>query len=270
MGFAMTEKVVSENCVLCTFSFAKSQSKITLPAELREASGLSVSRAGLVLVHDDETGRILFIDSTNGRVSQTFELMQNGGPMKRDFEGVASTPLGDFLITSDGFIHEFGEGSQREALDTGLGGQFEIEGLTYYPPNNSLMIGVKTIYDKDDPRGLVVFEWSIEEAALTANILSMSKAKLKAETGKRRFRTSGIVYDEESGHFLLVSAKTSMLMEITQDGRFVTGYKMSKKFHKMPEGLALLAGEDKRFLIIADEGVKDSGSLTIYGQINGE
>jgi hypothetical protein len=96
-------------------------SKVSLPTELHEISGLAVTADGRVFAHGDEDGTVYQLDPRSGRVTKRFALAATGddpdlgkkvrdGRLTGDFEDIAIAGDRFFLISSNGVLLEFAEG----------------------------------------------------------------------------------------------------------------------------------------------------------------
>lgn len=126
-----------------------------LPRRLQEISGLAFADDGRLFAHGDERGIVYAIDTDTGDVDHGFALGSPSAPVPGDFEGIARVGERWFLVSSRGLLYEFrhvaeGEASPIRVTDTGVGGSCEIEGLTYEPASNSLLLACKTIAPRAD------------------------------------------------------------------------------------------------------------------------
>lgn len=245
-----------------------------LPGRLDEISGLAVSDDGRLFAHDDERARIHEIDPATGEVGKSFDL--GSGETRDDFEGIAVVGDRFFLVSSSGFLLEFGEGADEEnvgyrASDTGLGGGCEIEGLDYDPGAAALLFACK---QTEADRDFVVIHripvgedesstpWS-ESPAWTDERMApimIRRAELHDIGLDADFQASAVV-TTPLGTLILVSAATEDIVEVDRTGRVLGGVALSRDRHPQPEGLAL--GLDGS-LYIADEENDDDARLTRY------
>jgi uncharacterized protein YjiK len=236
-----------------------------LPDALREVSGLAATPDGRVFAHADERALILELDVRGQRVAKTFAMGRQGAP--GDFEGLAVAGGRFWLVTSDGFLYESGEGANGtdvsfRTYDTGVGTQCEVEGLAHDPGAGTLLLACK------EPRvralrGMVaVFAWSIARRALVdRNGVRVRADSLARRAGVSSFHPSGIERDPVTGHWLLLAARERAVAEITPQGRIVAGAALNRKDHRQAEGIAIASD---RTLLIADEGAGRPGMLTTY------
>jgi hypothetical protein len=118
-----------------------------LPKRLKEISGLALSSDERLFAHDDEQAVIYQIDWQRGGLVKAFAL--GDPPLRDDFEGIAIAGDDFYLITSNGILYRTKEGAdgahvEYERIDTGIGAQCEVEGLTTDLRRNLLLVACKT------------------------------------------------------------------------------------------------------------------------------
>jgi uncharacterized protein YjiK len=271
LSLAKSPKPITEDCLLCTFDINQPTQVVKLPAKFREASGLAITSSGLAIVHGDEKASLLYFDPMDGRIAGKLKIKKDEKTLRGDFEGIAQSAEDCFLITAGGTLVIYqcdlkGNLKDFDTVNLGLKEKFEFEGLEFRASTNSLLLAVKTIYDKSDSRGLLLLEWSIADQKLMETEISIDKETLLSKLGLAAFHTSGVVFDEASGHYLLVSSADRMLLELSPLGELVASVKLKKKSHRQPEGLAILNKDGEQVLLIADEGKKKHAIVSVYGR----
>src|SRR5262249_19779775 len=114
-----------------------------LPNALREISGITLTRDGRLLAHGDENAEISEIDYKRGVINKTFLLGDK--VIRDDFEGITTVDDRYFMMTSDGKLYEFREGSNKAQVafavhDAHLGKECELEGVAYDRAINALVM----------------------------------------------------------------------------------------------------------------------------------
>ena len=232
-----------------------------LPGRLDEISGLAFTADGRLFAHDDERGRIHEIDPRMGEVGKRFDL--GGQVVNGDFEGIATTGERFFVITSVGFLYEFREGEDREALgyrvtDTGVGASCEVEGLDHDPVDDALLVACKVA--SDDAANIVVHRIPIDPEHDPLPPLRVPKSSLVAHGLDAEFDPSAIVVTA-SGTYLLLSSRHSALIEVDRSGRVLVGAALTAEWHAQPEGLEIA---DDGTLYISDERNGGVARLTAF------
>jgi uncharacterized protein YjiK len=233
---------------------------------LREISGLTVTDDGRLFGHNDEVGIIYEIDYRTGSVIKRFQLGTFG--IEGDFEGLAFANDKFYLTESDGTLYEFSEGANNSSVNfkttkTGFSSKFEIEGLCYYPKENWLLFACKEYPGKKYDGFRTVYAYSLRGYTLLPKpFLLIDTDKIKKELGDKDFYPSGIEYNKNTNTFYIISSKAQKaIAEMSTDGELLKVEKLKNKYHKQPEGITFLSNGT---MIISDEGVKGTATLTIY------
>lgn len=245
-----------------------------LPTRLREISGLTLDPEGRLFAHDDEVAVVYQLDYQSGRIIKAFAL---GSPPRRgDFEGIAWVAGRIYLTTSDGELLVADEGRDGTFLpyerhETGLGTRCEIEGLYHDAAARLLRLACKTVREPGNRNRTLVLAWSLATARPApehdVELLWPDASQGVAEnligdgTG-RRLRLSGLTRSPGNGNFVAVAARQHALAEFAPDGTLVRAFRIpNAHHHPQMEGVAMTAAGD---LIVADEGGKQRGRLSVY------
>lgn len=145
-----------------------------LPRELEEISGLATTGDNRLLAHNDERAIIYEIDFRNGSIVKAFQLSDTNYPAAGDFEGIAATDAGMFLVTSNGRLFQCHEGNAGESVlfnvyTTGVGRDCEIEGLAYDRARRELILICKEARSLEMEGQLALCRWSIDDRRLDRN-----------------------------------------------------------------------------------------------------
>ncbi len=257
---AITMMVIGTIYLVSDTAAADGPEQWTLPDELREASGLALVEGQLVS-HNDEHGVVYRIDLKNRSVAVFATI---GNPViDADFEGIAFDGSSLFLVTSTGIIYQLADITSSAAkdnlvpliFDTGLEAACEIEGLAFV--DSKLLLPCKVPYIDEYKNNLVIFSFSIENQE-TSVYLSIPSAEIE-HAGK--LRPTAIDVDESS--FYIVSERRLIVIDRVDHTSRV--YKLPKKYHKQPEGIAIL--EDAS-IVLVDDNSKASAGLTHYQRLS--
>ncbi|MCZ6854600.1 MAG: hypothetical protein O7G86_11840 [Gammaproteobacteria bacterium] len=237
----------------------------TLPAQLREISGLALTPDQRLFAHGDEQAVLFELDYENGAIIKSFSL--GNPPVRDDFEGVAYVEDLFYLVTSTGRIYVAAEGDngsnvEHRSFETGFGEACEVEGLSYDPDARVLLLACKLEYDKMAQGTITVHRWSIDrERAAPMPPIRVQLAEVLAKTGGVRFNPSGIEWVTPD-RLVLIAARQRSILEIDLDGRVISAFRLPlASFHPQTEGIALGVGGQ---LILADEGGNKRGRLGVY------
>src|SRR5690606_13299625 len=171
---------------------------------------------------------------------------------------------GFHLITSKGRLYSFAEGANGghvafDVTDIGLAEVCEIEGLTFSPAEDSIIVACKTNEARDMKHVVALYAWSPNEQTLQPR-LTPAAAPLTEASGWRRFRPPAVELDAASGRVLLVSARGRALAERDREGALLAERQLGE-IHVQAEGMAVLPGGA---LAIADEGQDGRALLSRY------
>ena len=241
---------------------------LRLPQALREISGFAMTADGRLLAHGDERGVVSELDVRTGAIVKSFSL--GNPPVRADLEGIAVAGERLFLIAATGQLFETREGGngaavQHNSIDTGFGAHCELEGMTYNPTDQTLIIGCKEPKDRARRAQITLFRWSIaRRAPASPDRISVPSADVLRGLGAKRFSPSAIEREPRTGNYLIVAGPQSLIAEITPAGAFVAARALDGGTHRQPEAIAFL-GTDA--LLIGDEGGSRRGTLTRYPRV---
>jgi len=227
-----------------------------LPKALNEASGLALAPDGRLLTVTDERAVVYGFDLETHDVSAVVSV---GGPVKGDFEGIATLGADVYIVTSTGtlyraidtFIAESGDSVEVQVIDTGLNKVCEIEGLA--SDSGRLLLACKRNYRKEDKDRLLVF--ALDPGSWEKSVVvNLPFDDLPDET---RLSPSGI--DVDAAHYYILAAKQKQLLVLTRAGKFVEIKHLKK--HRQAEGIAILPDGS---LVLLDEGKKSGARVSYY------
>jgi uncharacterized protein YjiK len=254
----------SDQSVLSFYKFSERHANsILLPGVLKEISGIAVSDER-VFAEEDEHGIIYQVDLQTGKVIKSFSLGDN--IINEDFEDITVIQNKFYLATSNGYIYEFAEGKENEKVGykkyyTGLTDQNNIEGMCFDPETNSLLLACKDYPGKGYDGYRTVYSFSLNNYKLNGKprfVLPVDYITSKLDI--KNFRPSGIARHPKFGTFFIISAHSKAIIEVSKDDKIINLFKLSKKVHNQPEGIAIMSDNT---LLISDEG-KEYGQLTKY------
>ncbi len=227
-----------------------------LPKSLREASGLAVVNETQLLVHNDEKGFIYRITLPGMLIEKMATLGDRR--IKDDYEGIAIAGSDVYLTTSVGLLYRapdldltvIDQTVQPEIIDTELGEVCEIEGLAI--EGDRLLLPCKTAFSDEYTNQLIVFYYDIGEGTTGVHL-----AIPAGELGMKKVQPTAIEVTDT--HYYIITERR--LLVIDKETKEFRRYKLSKKRHFQPEGIALM--EDGS-LVIVDDLRKGIGRLTRY------
>jgi uncharacterized protein YjiK len=237
--------------------------KWTLPPDLREISGLTMTTDGRMLAHDDERGRVYQIDPKTGIVLKSFAL--KGDPIG-DFEGITTAGPDIYLLRSDGTLFKFSEGADGEEVsysqhDTRLGRDCEFEGVAFESDSSWLLLACKRVKAKSLRDQLVIYRVQLPLTdASQASTLTIPLTEVIGSNRWKNFNPSDIAIDPTTGNYVLVSSQEKGIVVITPDGQVVRAEPLPEG-HSQAEGVAVTRDS---ILIVSDEATQKPAAITLY------
>ena len=238
-----------------------------LPGRLEEISGLAMTLDNRLMAHNDEKAVIYEIDYRNGAITKAFQLADMKAPVNGDFEGIATVNDQVYLVTSSGRIYEGSRGAEGESVlynsyATGVGRDYEIEGLAYDATQQALLLMCKDARRADLKEQLVLYRWSLDKKQLIEDAhIVIPVIEFTRHIGGKEFQPSGIERHPVSGNYFVIAARQGAIAEVTPWGQVVAARQFPAQWHRQPEGITFAADGT---LIIADEGSGKKARLTLY------
>ncbi len=238
-----------------------------LPKRLREISGLAMTNDNRLLAHNDESGVVFEVDYQNGSIVKSFGLGDLKKPVSGDFEGIATVQDTIYLVTSSGRLYECREGVDGETVlfnvyATGVGREYEIEGLAYVPGERVLLIMSKNPMGSEQKGKLTIYRWSVDTRQLVENGHTIVPLiDITRYIKGKKFQPSGIERHPVSENYFIVAARQNAMAEVTPTGQVVGVVKFPAKWHRQIEGITFASDHT---LIVSDEGARKRATLTIY------
>ena len=236
-----------------------------LPKRLKEISGLAFSADERLFAHDDERAVIYQIDWQRGNLVKSFAL--GDPPLRDDFEAIAIAGDDFYLMTSNGILYRAKEGDDGAhvpytRIDTGLGAQCEIEGLTWDARRKLLLVACKTARTPALKGKVAVIAWSPDrQMPDPAAAFAVPVAGIADRIGLPHFNPSSIEISRDGTRLWLLAGRQAALAQVGLDGEVVSAMRLPAKLHPQPEGLAIAASGE---FIISDEAAQGRGTLVIY------
>ena len=238
-----------------------------LPGRLEEISGLAMTLDNHLMAHNDEKAVIHEINYQKGIITKAFQLSDMKAPVNDDFEGIATVNDQVYLVTSSGRIYEGSRGADGESVlyniyATGVGRDYEIEGLAYDARQRALLLMCKGARRADLKEQLVLYRWSLDKKQLIEDAhIVIPVIEFTRHIEGKEFQPSGIERHPVSGNYFVVAARQKAIAEITPTGQVVAAKRFPAQWHRQPEGITFTADGT---LIIADEGSGKKARLTLY------
>ena len=252
---------------LASYDLEKPARRFKLPKRLREISGLAMLSGNRLLAHDDEWGVVVEIGYRDGSIVKAFALRAGRDPVADDFEGIAAAEGHIYLVTSSGRLYEFREGDDGATVPynlyaTGIGRDYEIEGLAYDPGQRVLLLVSKNPRNPGQAGLIAIYRWSVDTRQLAeVDRILLEASALARRIGSKRFQPSGIERHRVSGNYFVVAARQSAVAEITPQGQVLAVAELAAGRHPQAEGISFASDNT---LIIADEGAGKRARVSFY------
>jgi len=236
-----------------------------LQKALREISGLAFTADGRLLCHGDERGVIYEIDYRTGQQKKQFSLGRS--TVVQDFEGIAVKKDTLFLITSNGVLFRFREGTNGEKASyrtfrTSLDVRYDVEGLAYDANTDCLLLACKGYPGRGYDQQKAIYAFSLRTYKLQpVPRFLLRVATIILQSDKKEFNPSGIEQHPQTGNFFIIAANGSAIVEVTPRGEVIGFAELPKSVHRQPEGIAIAADGT---LVIANEGGGKDATIVIY------
>ncbi len=232
-----------------------------MPNELAEISGLSLAnqQGNELLAIQDELGKIFRLSTRTGKMISSITFWKDG-----DYEGVEAVGDDIWVLKSTGTLYQvmdIGLPSQQvEKYNTALTGDNDVEGLTYDPTRNRLLLACKkdASNDGNSKNGRYIFAfdlatktlaekpvYAIEREAVQNYLLSCEKSTAHKKLcdfflvrDEFDLAPSAIAIHPITGQLYITSSVGKVLMVLNTNGTIDGLYKLEKGFFPQPEGLA--------------------------------
>lgn len=248
-----TEQVINQPV---PYDLTKPDQRYDLPRDLREISGLSYFKPGMLACIQDELAVVFLYDLKKKKVADEVVFGSKG-----DYEGVEYVNEELFALRSDGEIYHFPAqpmGSKYVAhIKVGLPGKNDVEGLGYDPKLNALLLAVKDgkgsdkpIYYYDLKHGTLFQGPVIKQDELKAFEKATNTAGAK-EHADHEVKPAGIAVHPKSGDYYVLASNGHRLLVLNRKGKFLSSVPLNPELFKQPEGICFAPDGT---LYIASEG----------------
>lgn len=228
--------------------------RFTLPAELREISGLSYYKPNQLLCVQDEVAVAYLYDLKKEQIADS-SVFGNYG----DFEGIEWVKNEIYILKSNGDLYHFEPFSKSIARIPGnLPDKTEVEGLAYDPESDRLMIAVKEGGKKTDK---VVYMYDLKSKVLYQGLILKDKALEEAGIDAKKFKPSGLAVHPKTGELYFLTSVGKRLVVVNRKGRIVASEALDPKLFRQPEGICFAPDGT---LYIASEGDGKAGYILSF------
>ena len=234
-------------------------SKVDLPPELNEISGLTYYKQGKFLAVQDELGLIYVLDEATGQIDQELKFGKKG-----DYEGIALVRNKVYVLRSDGdlYYHDLSTGISGK-LHNPFAKDFEFEGLCYEQSKSRLILSCKSANKSKLDKKMLFYGYDLHmQKWVEEPIYSIKKKDIEERAGfnLKTVKASGIVQHPVSQDFYVVASLGSLLIQLDAQFKLKRVIPLYDNFNQ-PEGISINANGD---LIISNEAASKKQQATLY------
>ncbi len=254
------------------YAIAAPDTRLSLPKELVEISGLTdVSNTEVACVQD-ELGVIFILELETGRILRQIPFGDPG-----DYEGLTRVGELFYVLRSDGVLFEISEATSPQpkifSIELGLR-TADNEGLCADPFLPRLLVSSKSRPGKAEAerRMQALFEFDLthrrlsEQPAVRLDLDDVYDGHPKAREKKRgrfrvipsRFLPSSVAVHPRTGLIFMLSAVAGNLAVFDRTGKLLGQHPLERSLFPQPEGLTFLPNGE---LVISNEGGAGSATL---------
>ncbi len=249
-------------------------SRLFLPAELEEISGISYITDNTLACIQDEKG-IVFIYS----LAQEKIIREDNFATSGDYEDVAIVNGFAYILKSDGQIWKMPLGNPEgeiQSFNTPLSAKNDVEGMAYDAASNRLLLACKGISgigkNISGIRAIYAFDLHenklIEEPAFSIKIEEVKQLVNQKTSGKffkEDFRPSGIAIHPVSGEIYVLASVGKVLIVLNKNGSIEDVQTLNSATFKQPEGISFSPDGS---LFISNEGRGGRATILQFNYAN--
>lgn len=267
------------------YNFLRSDRTLVLPDELSDIAGLSLSPDGRSLVAlNYKDGDIHYINKWNGDLEHSVRFKRRG-----NYKGIEAVRNDVFIIKENGTVYHISEldsdKPKTKSFNTPLNVKFAIQGLTYHPIRNELLIACQgNDGDEafDDSKSIYVFDLDSKQLFRQPMFLIedqdifdyLNQYQPPLEEGdelfykppkEKPFKPSAIAIHPRTDELFLISSYNMMLIILSEEGKLLHAEKLDPFLLVEPEGMCF---DMDGTLYISSKGSKGStGKIHRFSQL---
>ena len=277
-----TFDTVQEN-IFAPYNLNSPDTVFLLPKSLKEISGLAYSKtSSMLLTHNDEKGDLYFLDPINGTVDKKINFGKSD-----DYEGITTNRDKIYIVESNGNVKVVSSQTENKIkeYDGVLNSKNNIEGLAYFPPNQTLLLAAKgnnklngndknqkSIFQMNTSNGKISPQpfLSIKINDLLNNLaqkdLNKNSTNYKTKSSRiKKIAPSGLAIHPTTNDLFILSSSGKLLVIYSQTGELKALEFLNHSVHRQPEGICFdISGN----LYIANEGRGKRGSISKYQKLD--
>lgn len=254
---------------LASYDLKDPDAKYLLPYVLEEVSGIAYLEDGLLACVQDEDGKVFLFNHKTSDIEEVIRFAGTG-----DYEGITVSGQTFYVAQSNGDIYKFKRGDKKPKVkkyETPLNKGNDVEGLTYDPLTNSLLLACKAEGELKGKgtkkKGFFTFDLQNKKLEKQPKF-TLSKKKIKNYLEKHKdfvyeedrinFKPSGIAIHPVSGHYYVIASIGKLLLVVDRKGDILSSIPLDPRLLGQPEGICFAPNGD---LYLASEGQGDKGYI---------
>jgi hypothetical protein len=231
---------------------------ILLKKALREISGIHDLNETELLGINDEDGTLFFINKVTGRFrEQTFG-------KQGDYEDLAITPYGYYILASNGDLHHVDRSSGKEtAVYSRSFPKFvEFESLCYDKKHDQLLLICKSC----GPNDPYINAWRFDPKTNSFDpnpvfSIPWTEIRKKGKDDTIECLPSAAAIHPVTGRLFIIASMGKVMLQSTVSGELEAVYGINPDIFQQPEGLCFAPDGD---MYITNEGRQSKASLLYY------
>lgn len=261
--------------------------QLTVSRQLDEISGLSLDlEAENLIAIQDEEGILFYLDKETGETTDKISFWKEG-----DYEGVEVVGESVFVVKSTGTLYHVenvGETNQSVIkYNDFLTSENNIEGLTYWPKGNKLLLACKAQPGKnlDGTREKAIYAFDLENNRFEPDpLMVIERSTIGQYLGQCHpgpnhlkicgyfdvskddfeFNPTAVAIHPLTDELYILSSKGNLLFVISMEGEVRHIAKLPKSLHRQPEGICF---DHEGNMYISNERKKDQEANVILYEI---
>lgn len=234
------------------------QKTLLLKKPLREISGIQDYNEKELVGVNDEEGILFFIDKATGK----YRVQPFG--KRGDYEDIALTPKGFYVMKSNGDIHhvDLSSGKEIGVYSRAFPRFVEFESICYDPETEHLLLICKSC----GPEEPFIHAWRFDlktnsyDPAPVFSIAWKDIRRLGKDDTIECLPSSAAIHPV-TGKLFIIASLGKVMLQCTRSGQLEAVYGINPDIFQQPEGLCFAANGD---MFISNEGRQSKASLLLY------
>lgn len=267
------------------YDFKNPDKVFLMPPVLEEISGIHLLENGTFACIQDELGIIFIFDTAKRDVVSEIRFDKD-----KDYEDIEVIGKDAYVLEADGdirLVKDFlSDNISVVTYETLLSKDNDTEGLTYYPPEDALLVACKgdSWIDKENKKDnhRAVYRFPLQVKQLdekpflefdvsklmnydSLNALARISYRLAAAldpNGDIRFQPSAIAVHPISGNLYILSFTSTMIAVFNPEGALLAARGLDKRIFQQPEGMCF---DDEGTLYISNEANGGTANILKFG-----